>query len=418
MTSEHRGPVGTLAPAQPRDAAAAPLPAAPRDLRPGRGRVLGIGVTQLVVCELAIVAGALAAARSLWLLTAAVPVALVAVLLAVGRWHGRWLYEELQVRRDFRRRAGRARLPQTDDARLTLLRELLPALEVVDVADRSGVRVGMLTDGRCWSVLLAVEAAPDAGDAADGSPLPLGIVADALRTRDVRLAGVQVLVHTVPAPTAALPPDAPCVRSYRGLSTEAVPARRSTWIALNLDPEQCAAAVAARGGGALGAQRALLGTRSRLATSLQMAGVDARVVPAEEMLAVLALAAGAAARGNAEGAPRTAEWWDAWAVDDTVQACFWVRKWPRLSRAGDKALLARLGEVRGAFNAVSLTMTNEDARGLHVRALVRVAGASRGDLQAIEAELRHIADEARLVRLDGEQLPAVLETLPLGGVSR
>ncbi len=434
MTTEHRVPPpgipppgppyppGAGFPAGPGDAptegrpGAKPATPSPSDLRRGRGRVFGLGVSQLVVCELAVVAALLAAARSVWLLSAAVPLAIAAIVLALGRWHGRWLYEELVVRGDFRRRAGLPPAPQTDDTRLAMLRELQPGMRVTEVADRSGARVGLVGDGRYWSALLVLEAAEaDSDEAVEGFALPLEIVADALRTRDVRLAAIQILTHTVPAPTASLPPDAPCTRSYRGLSTEAVPARRSTWIVLRLDPQRCPAAVDARGGGAVGAQRALSGTVTRLATSLQLAGVDVRTLPAEEVIGVLSITAGATAWGNAGGGRRSVEAWDSWAVDDTIQACFWVRRWPRLARVGEKGLLARLGEVRGVFNAVSVVLTGEGPRGVSLRAMVRVVGNSRQELEGIVAELHHAADEATLVRLDGEHLPAVLETLPLGG---
>jgi type VII secretion protein EccE len=431
MTTEHKAPDGWPGsgpggvPGQ--GAAAAPLVAAesPTDVRSGRGRLFGIGVVQLVVCELA--ALAIVLHRSVLVLVLG-PVALLVVVVTLGRRNGRWLYEDWAVRRDFRRRATARQAAATmggpvqyEDPRLAALHELHPGLQVTEVVDRSGVRIGVVEDGRCCSAMLAVEpfGVASGSSAGTGEPqdsgLLLDIVADALSTRDVALAGIQVVTHTVPAPTAGLPDNAPCVRSYGSLSAGVVPARRSTWIVPRLDPIAAPAAVAARGGGAVGAHRALLGTLSRLSASLRFAGIDARPVGAQEALAVLSLTAGATARAVTIGAPRTTELWDSCAVDDTVQTCFWVRSWPGSVRPGDRGLLARLGDVRGRFTVVSLAMTGEDPRGVHVRAVVRVAAGSREELEYLGGEVHQAAQGARLIRLDGQQVPGVLDTMPLGG---
>ena len=410
MTTEHR-----LPPADPGTAGQlGGLPTAPARLRPGRGQLFGLGIPQLVVCELALAAVLVTLDKVVLLIVA--PIAVVSVILVLGRRNGRWLYENWRVRRDFRLRAEPPPPEQIGDPRLVVLRELQPALEVSEATDRSGFPVGVFGDGRCWSALLAVEPAEGVrGGASPAASIPLHVVADALSTRDVQMASVQVLTHTIPAPSAALSQDSPCVRSYRSLSPTVIPARRFTWVVLRLDPLLCPEAVAARGGGATGAHRALLGTMSRLSISLEVAGVNARPVAADEALNVLTLATGISPGQYAEQPRRTRESWDSWVADDTVQASFWVRRWPRLAHPLDSGLLARLGDVRGAFTSVSLTMTAQEQRGVHFRAVVRVAGASREELAQIVAELRETATGARLVRLDGEQLPGVLETLPLGG---
>lgn len=423
MATEHKTPAGrpVNAPVPVLAAAPANAPQPPTDLSLGRGRLLGVGVTQLVVCELAALAFLLH--RSVLVLVLG-PLALLIVVLALGRRNGRWLYEDWAVRRDFRRRAFdraavQAHAVHINDPRLAALHELHPQLQITEVADRSGQRVGVVSDGRCFSAMLALEPAGGKGagapGAADGPEPPLDVVADALSTRDVALAGVQVVTHTVPAPTANLPANSPCVRSYGSLAGGAVPARRSTWIVSRLDPLGTPTAVAARGGGEVGAQRALLGTMARLAASLRFAGVEARAVGGHEALDVLALTAGATSRAATLGAARTVEAWNSWAIDDTVQACFWVRSWPSAVRLGDRGLLARLGDVRGRFNVVSLTMTAEDIRGVHLRAVVRVAGGSPEELEHIAGELQHLGQGARLVRLNGQHAPGVVESLPLGG---
>lgn len=410
MTTEHR-----LPPADPGTAGPlGGLPAVPAQLRPGRGQLFGLGIPQLVVCELALAAVLITFDKALLLIVA--PIALVSVILVLGRRNGRWLYENWRMRRDFRLRAEPPPPEHIGDPRLAVLRELQPALAVTEATDRSGSLVGVFGDGRCWSAMLAVEPAEGGrGGTAPTVSIPLHVVADALSTRDVQMASIQILTHTIPAPSAELSAESPCVRSYRSLSPTVIPARRFTWVVLRLDPLSSPEAIAARGGGANGAHRALLGTMSRLSISLETAGVNARPVAADEALNVLTLAAGITPGEYGEQPRRTHENWDSWVADDTVQASFWIRTWPRLAHPLDSGLLARLGDVRGAFTSVSMTMTAQEQRGVHFRAVVRVAGGSREELAHIVAELRETAAGARLVRLDGEQLPGVLETLPLGG---
>ncbi|MEP6697078.1 MAG: type VII secretion protein EccE [Pseudonocardiales bacterium] len=420
MTTEHKAPAGRPenAPVQRAVASGRVAGAAPTELAPGRGRLLGVGVIQLVACELAAVAVLLH--RSVLVLVLG-PLAVVVVILALGRRNGRWLYEDWGVRRDFRRRAFdrsvvQSYAAQLGNSRLAALHELHPQLHITEVADRSGETIGVVSDGRCYSAMLALEPARvTPGQSSEGTSLSLDIVAEALRTRDVALAGIQVLTHTVPAPTANLPESSPCVRSYAGLSGAAVPARRTTWIISRLDPAASPAAVDARGGGEMGSQRALLGTMSRLTASLRFAGIDVRPVGGHEALDVLSLTAGATSRAVAPGAPRTTEHWTSCTIDETVQACFWVRSWPTAVRPGERGLLVRLGDVRGRFNVVSLTMTSEDTRGVHLRAVVRVAGGSPEELAYLAGELQQVAQGARLVRLDGQQVPGVIESMPLGG---
>ncbi len=427
MTTEHRA-----APGRPGTVPAAGGPTtgggAPVEVSRGRGRLLGFGVTQFVVCELA--ALAILLHRSVVVLLLG-PLALVIAVLALGRRNGRWLYEDWLVRRDFRRRrvTGLQVVPMAPvgapagaaDPRLAALRELHPRLQITEVADRSGDRIGVVNDGRCCSAMLTLEPVDGAragpADLPGGPALRLDLVADALRTRDVTLTSIQVITHTVPAPAGYLTETAPVARSYGSLAADVVPARRSTWVVARLDPLGAPAAVAARGGGRVGAHRALLGTVSRLSAALRFAGLGVRPVGAAEALDVLSLTAGATGPGGTAGAHRTAESWDCWAVDGTVQACFWVRGWPAARPLADPRLLARLGDVRSRFNVVSLTLTGEDASGIGVRAVVRVAGGSREELEHAVTDLQRLVPGARLQRLNGQHAPAVLESLPLGGTA-
>ena len=75
--------------------------------------------------------------------------------------------------------------------------------------------------------------------------------------------------HCYPG-SAALPPNSPALASYlEVLGPLPAAARRTTWVAVRLDPRRCPAAVRERGGGVVGAHRALIGALSRVRNALE-----------------------------------------------------------------------------------------------------------------------------------------------------
>lgn len=382
-------------------------------LRRQRARFLGLGAGQLITCEIAALAVLFSTAGPRWLLVASGLVAVALFVFALGRRRRRWLYEWLGVYFAFKRRRGRAAsgpgptasLP--GDQRLALLREISPALEAYEVTARSGERVGVVGDGQGWSMLLSIEPAGGPVDTSEPLPVPLDVLANALDMRGIRLAGVQVVAHTVPP----LPGNLPFVRSYQQLTGRPVPPRRSLWLALRLDPRLCGVAVDERGGGAAGAHRALLTSAARLAVALGTAGVPARLLNVEEALGALAVCMGAVPWQRTQGGPRTGEQWTAWTCDGVEQACFWVRKWPPVDVAG--RLLTQLAEASGVPTAMSLTLTGQDDGTVSFRGMLRATGKADELAERLQ-QIAHAAG-AGLDRLDGEHGPAVLATLPLGG---
>lgn len=79
--------------------------------------------------------------------------------------------------------------------------------------------------------------------------------------------------------------------------------------------------------------------------------------------------------------------------------------------------MARLTSVPALATTFSLTLGRGGHRDVTVSGHVRVTGRSSNELAAAREELERAARETRtgLVRLDREQLPGVLATLPLGG---
>ena len=216
-------------------------------------------VTNLVVLEIGVALGLVLLAIHPGLWWAAVLVALSAVPLAVGRWHGRWLVRWIQLSGRYLVRSHGRSLPSVvsspaaGDPRAQVLSLLIPDLTIVSGADRRHEPVGFAWHRGAWTAVLQVDAAASMiapiNSTAGIAGLPLGSLASCLEDRGVVLDAIQVVWHCYPG-NAALPPSSPALRSYlEVLGPLPAAARRTTWIAVRLDPRRCPAAVGERGGG-------------------------------------------------------------------------------------------------------------------------------------------------------------------------
>lgn len=215
-------------------------------------------------------------------------------------------------------------------------------------------------------------------------------------------------------------------RNYAPLQARTgTPAVRLTWIALKLDPELCPEAVTARGGGAAGAQRCVVRAADQLASRLAGAGFTATVLTEQELTAALATSSCAnpmaitQAGRSASTGRRTEETPRTWRCDDRRHTTYWIARWPQLGGAGAAlpqfvALLTSLPALATNF---SLTMAPADRQGVTLTGHVRVTGRSDEELVAARRELERTARGVKtgLVRLDREQVPGLLASLPLGG---
>ncbi|POX63728.1 type VII secretion protein EccE [Streptomyces sp. Ru62] len=405
---------------------------APRpESRSGRGG--SFAVQRLVLLE---IAGALALCG--WLigtvaLIAVAPVSLVFVVLAVVRRRGRslpeWLGTLLAMRARIRRAAGTPVPPGTDSG-LAPAVECDPTLRTFSFNrgdDRDQRPIGMVGDGGFLTAVLQVESDVDALRAEHGRrPLPMALVRDVLEVDGIQLESAQIVVHTQPAPALHLPQQSVVVSNYAPLQAQTgSPAVRITWIALKLDPELCPEAVAARGGGLLGAQKCLARSAEHLSSRLTGAGFRANVLTEEELTAAIATSACAnpmvtaqAGRGEAPQR-RTEESSRSWRCDNRRHTTYWVRRWPQLGGSGGSLaqLVAQLTAVPALATTFSLTLAKGAQQDVTVTGHVRITGRSKQELTDARRDLERAAQQARtgLARLDREQLPGVLATLPLGG---
>ncbi|CAL9405739.1 type VII secretion protein EccE [Streptomyces sp. enrichment culture] len=428
-----RGRTRTRGAAAP-DAGAAGQPSARGglQLKVRAGRPGSFRLQRIVLVELA--AAVLLAGwvfGTVFLVPAAV-VAVVLVLLAFVRRRGRSLPEWIATVRALRsrqKRAAKLEVPAGTEAGLAPAVECDPSLRTYAFGGRERRPVGLVGDGTFVTAVVQVEADATALRAERSRrPLPLALVRDALDVDGIRLESAQIVLHTQPAPALHLPRQSVAVSNYAPLQEQTgAPAVRITWIALKVDPELCPEAVAARGGGLVGAQKCAVRVADHLASRLTGAGFRATVLDEEELTSAIATSACANPLVTAEAGRasrqerRTEESGRSWRCDNRRHTTYWVRRWPALGGEGGLSLpqfVARVTAVPALATTVSLTLAAHDRRELSLTGHLRVTGRSAEELADARRALEGAAREAgaALMRLDREQLPGVLATLPLGGV--
>ncbi|MFJ2841427.1 type VII secretion protein EccE [Streptomyces griseofuscus] len=400
-------------------------------LRARPGQAGSFRLQRIVLVELAAAVLLVGWAIGMMALVPAAVVAVALVLLGFVRRRGRSLPEWLATARELRARRKRAAhtpIPPGTEPGLVPAMECEPALRTYSYDPRDRSPVGIVGDGTFVTAVLQVEADATALRAERSrQPLPLRLVRDALEVDGIRLESAQVVLHTQPAPALHLPQQSVAVANYLPLQEQTgAPAVRITWIALKLDPEACAEAVAARGGGLLGAQKCVVRSADHLASRLTGAGFRARVLDEEELIAALATSACAnplvtAEAGRSETRERrTEESGRSWRCDNRRHTTYWVRRWPQLGGGRGESLpqlVAQVTAIPALATTFSLTLARGDRQEVSLCGHLRVTGRSDDELVAARRALEAAARKAGagLARLDREQLPGMLATLPLGG---
>jgi type VII secretion protein EccE len=390
-------------------------------LYPRPGRIGPVLIVRVVLLEAAagLILAPLLTKHMLWVAIAA-PFAALCVVGALAGGNGRWLGQSSLVRGEFRERKARrgADAAGSGEAAIAPLRETFPALRTASVSTRNGEPVGMIGDGTFLTAVIRVGTRNEPMRAArTAQPLPLGVVAGVLSDDRLAASCVQIVTHTQPAPAPYLPPHALAARSYQSI-TDDVPSQRTTWVAVRLDPQDAAGAIAARGGGSIGAQRTLLTALQRVASDLEGAGFDAALLSEPELITALGTACSVGAGPKVAGAVRrTEEARRVWRCDGRWHTTYWVDKLPKLGADTSPNLVATLTGVPTLATSLAVTATRGTGGSVGFSMHVRVAAQSEAQLgeAAKNLEQRAAKAGAGLSRLDGEQLPGLIATIPLGG---
>ncbi|HKN95690.1 MAG TPA: type VII secretion protein EccE [Pseudonocardiaceae bacterium] len=394
-------------------------------------------MANLVVIEVGLAVGLIlfAVGRTMTMLYAGGVVLVIALVIALLRWSGRWFTQwvRLTLRYTFRSHTRTVEpVPAADetatpdaqavlgpeDARVNLLRLVVPDLVVAQGVDHEHRQVGIAWHDGSWTAVLLVEPTPALIAQVGATPnLPLGALAPCLEDRGVVLDAIQVIWHCYPG-SAALPVTSPALASYlEVLGPLPAAARRTTWISVRLDPRRCPSAISERGGGVVGAHRALIGALSRVRSALEGRGVPTRPLDPDELLrsGVSAAELVGAARANLRVAMN--ERWTGVTTAGIGHASYAITHWPRGRNVSSINGLTGIRALSSTV-AMSISPSGEDGQ-VGLRGLVRVSARTPGELQDAHQRLHSMANRLNvsLTPLRGLQVAGLAATLPLGGAA-
>ena len=400
-------------------------------------RLGGLPMTNIAVIEIAIAIGLalmLINSTSTVFLGIAGGVLLLAVIIALLRWNGRWftqwvgltlgymfrshtrVAEPIETTADNQIAQEDAGLTGPEDQRVNLLRLMVPDLIVAHGVDHERRPVGFAWHDGVWTAVLLVDPTPPLIAPVGATPnLPLGVLAPCLEDRGVALDSIQVIWHSYPG-SASLPPDSPALASYlEVLGGLPAAARRTIWIAVRLDPRRCPAAISERGGGVEGAHRALIGALSRVHSALAARGVPTRPLDPDELLRAGIVAAELGGVAGTSTRVGLRERWDGVTAANIGHASFAITRWPS---AKNLQSINGLSAVRALSSTVTLSLSPADDEGeVGLRGMCRVSARTPAELTDANRQLSQLSHQLNvsLTPLRGLQLAGLAATLPLGG---
>jgi type VII secretion protein EccE len=266
-------------------------------------------------------------------------------------------------------------------------------------------------DGAGWFAVAELGPVTPMRDEAVPAPA-LDVLVEALADTGQPGAVLQLVTHTVPAPSAELDPARPAARSYHELLHRygtPVPADRCAWVAVRLDARTLAEAGATDAAQAPEVVAALL---RRIGKALRRKGIVAEPLDAAGLTRALCRSC-----DLGDGPAPPPETWRTWHSDRLAHRAYWLKDWPAPHDA--PALWQRIAATPAAFTSLALVLAPE-GDGTDVRCLVRVAARPAALARACAALTRTVGSVpgARLFALDGEQGPAAYASAPTGGGPR
>ncbi|MCD2192517.1 type VII secretion protein EccE [Actinomycetospora endophytica] len=377
-----------------------------------------IGGLLVVEVGLAVALGLLALGAGLPVAGIVLSVALVAGLVRVrGELVGAWAVLALRHRLRTRETSTDPAAADADGLDLGPLDPAVGEVTVVDDRDHDGRPVAVAgADDGTWSAVLVVD--PDEQplliDAPWSGGFPLAALAGTLTDRGVVLDALTVVRHVRPGGA-----DSPARQAHRQvLGPLADAAHRSAWLVVRLDPDRCPGAVAERGGGVLGARRALVGALARIGRVLAEADLPVRPLDRDGLRDAVATAA-AADLDRAPGG--VTERWDAVVVGEVGHAT-----WAATDLAVAPGARLDLDDLVApdAVTTLALALLPDQAlpdgdAAVGVAARVRVSARTPEALIDAGAAVVGAARARGMVLepLHGRQVAGLRSTLPLGGLT-
>ncbi len=379
-----------------------------------------VHVVQLVVVEAAIIAVLAVAGRGVVVLGIAGALGLVLLGATLARRDGRWWVERRLMAWHYRRRRAARHAVRLNDARLAAMQWLAPGLTVENVDARDGAQIGVARDDAGWFAVAAVS--PRAAMRDDPAPgLPLDVLVRALEDAGQPGAVLQVVTHTVPAPSLDVDPARPAGQSYRELLQRygpvAIPVDRVTWIAVRLDARALAEAGVDGIEETDQAPAAVATLIRRVTKALRQVSIPYQVLDSSGLLDALTRSCDLVPSAPTGPAPEPREDWTAWHSGRLAHRSFWIQDWPSVAQSG--ALVDWLSTAPAGLSSVAMILAPDGDGAVDLRCVARVAAPPNELARVSEAVVRGARlAHARLFQLDGEQAPAVYASAPTGGGPR
>jgi type VII secretion protein EccE len=351
---------------------------------------------QLVVAEIAVVVLVLAATSGVpvsWLFAG--PAALLLSAVGFGRWRRRWLYQWVGVGLRY---AARPRVLPAGAGPAGLLALVAPGAGIAGV-ELGGRGYGVIEDESGLAAVLELgEVAGLLGDAPLDLPSPVALLPPA--APDLPGVHVQLLVCGAPGPAARAAAGIPAT-SYRQLTEGRTPAYQRVLLAVRVLRDD-------RGWSGDDLRRALASTLRRVRRRLDQEGVPHRPLGHPATLAALAELT------HHHPAAPVRESWSGLDAGGLRQASLRVRRFAGLRPELAGQLVPRLLALPAITTTVSLAASRGGAD-----LVVRVVAPDPPALTTVVRTLRRLLASAGMAvtRLDGEQLPGLAATLPLGLVA-
>jgi type VII secretion protein EccE len=170
-----------------------------------------------------------------------------------------------------------------------------------------------------------------------------------------------------------------------------------------------------RGGGVLGAHRALIGALSRVRNALESRGVPTRPLDPDELLKAGISAAELTAVAGSNQRVGLRERWTGVTAAGVGHASYAITGWSRGKAAQSLNALTGVRALSSTV-AVSIAPGGEDNK-VGLRGLVRVSARTPAELEYADGRLSTISDRLgiTLTPLRGLQVAGLAATLPLGG---
>jgi type VII secretion protein EccE len=354
----------------------------------GRGRIgvlRPVRIGQVALWEIALVA--VAATVWPWRIVSIVVASVAAVTIAVTsvRFAGLCCYQWVGVL--FRYRARRAAAPERSTDPLAAV---LPGVRLRRQIDRAGNRAGLADLGDSLSAIVRLTPT-----ATPNPALPLGVLVNSFDRTDIRLAGAQLVVWSMPSPPRA---------RYYGDQRDLEP-MQVYWLALRYRPADAPVAALARGGGETGAARATATAALALVARLAEAGYAGVVVDEPELRQELLVALGSDHSTLGGAAFTVKETWHDWSIGTLRQLCFA----PRTER--DAVTMLGKWTSQASFTCTSYSL-HRTARGeVRGEGRVRIGVHPTARVPTAAALGRSLGVE--LLSRNGRQGSSVVDTLPL-----